>query len=159
LILSALFLCALPAAAQDTAKSPWQKLDFLLGKWTPVQGAPAAQGGSTFDRELNGKIIVRRNYSQSDARGRHDDLMVIYADTPGQAPSAIYFDSEGHVIHYMLTFPATDAVIFQSAESEPGPHFRLSYRLDQGLLDGRFEIAPPQGQYKTYLSWTLKKVP
>jgi hypothetical protein len=107
--------------------------------------------------ELNGKIIVRRNQAAYDSGARHEDLMVIYLDAPNDSPRAIYFDAEGHVIRYALTFPAPNSVTFQSDAQEPGPRYRLSYRKNGSTLDGKFEVAPPGADYKTYLSWTAKK--
>jgi hypothetical protein len=155
-----------PAGAQtaaDKAANPgWKKLEFLLGRWTGTAGEKdtplgAGQGGFSFELELNGKIIVRRNQAAYDSGDRHEDLMVIYLDAPGDAPRAIYFDTEGHVIRYSLAFPAPNSVTFLSDEHQPGPRYRLSYRLNGGTLDGKFEVAQPGAEFKTYLSWTSKK--
>jgi hypothetical protein len=166
MLLRNIFLCAValgvaPAWAQ-TADPSWKKLEFLMGKWTGVAGEKdsphgAGQGAFSFEAELNEKIIVRRNRAEYNSGVKHDDLMVIYMDTPNETPRAIYFDSEGHVIHYNLTFPAADKVVFESDASQPGPRYRLSYWRDAALLDGKFEVAPPSGEYKTYLSWTSKR--
>jgi hypothetical protein len=106
---------------------------------------------------LNQKIIVRHNHAGYTSGVRHDDLMVIYLDAPNDTPRAIYFDTEGHVIRYNLTFPAPNRVIFESDGTEAGPRFRLSYWLDGSALGGKFEVAPPGAEYKTYMSWTSKK--
>jgi hypothetical protein len=100
---------------------------------------------------------VRRNHAGHTSGPQHDDLMVIYLDDPNPTPRAIYFDSEGHVIRYSLTFPAPNQVIFESDPAQPGPRYRLSYRLNGASLDGKFELAPPGAVYKTYMSWKSKK--
>jgi hypothetical protein len=165
-ILGAVFFCVLPAWAQSTpdkaADSPWKKLEFVLGKWTGSAGEKdtplgAGQGGFSFELELNRKIVVRRNHAGYSNGVQHDDLMVIYLDAPNDTPRAIYFDTEGHVIRYNLTFPAANKVVFDSDGTQPGPRYRLSYWLNEGALDGKFEVAPPGAAYKTYLSWTSKK--
>ena len=33
----------------------------------------------------------------------------------------------------------------------------VSYWLNGRALDGKFEVAPPGAEYKTYMSWTSKK--
>jgi hypothetical protein len=144
------------------ASSPLQKLSFLLGKWTAMAGDKetplgAGKGEFTFELELNQKIIVRHNYAEYATAPRHDDLMVIYLDPPGDTPRAIYFDSEGHIIRYNLSFPGPDHVVFESDGGQPGPRYRLSYGLDQGALKGKFEVSPPGQQYNTYMSWSSRR--
>lgn len=141
---------------------PWKKLDFLLGDWTGVAGEKdtplgAGQGAFSFKPELQQKIIVRRNNAQYDSGVQHDDLMVIYLDAPNDTPRAIYFDTEGHVIHYALSFPSANRAVFESDGSQPGPRYRLSYWMEGGTLNGRFEVAAPSSEYKTYMNWTSKK--
>ena len=162
ILLSAVLFSAPPLWCQSTADTSWKKLEFLQGKWTGVAGEKdtpqgAGQGGFSFEPELNRKIIVRRNHAGYTSGTQHDDLMVIYLDAPDNAPRAIYFDTEGHVIRYNLTFPATNKAVFESDGTQPGPRFRLSYSLDGPSLNGKFEVAPPGSEYKPYLSWIAKK--
>ena len=151
-------LSVLPERAQST---PWEKLEFLLGNWAGSAGQTdtqlgAGEGGFSFDLELNRKIFVRHNHAGYASGAQHDDLMVIYLDAPDDTPRAIYFDSEGHVIRYNLTFPTSNKVIFESDGTQAGPRYRLSYWLNGRALDGKFEVAPPGSEYKTYMSWTSK---
>jgi hypothetical protein len=162
MILSAVLFSALPVWGQTAADTGWKKLEFLLGKWTGIAGEKdtplgAGQGGFSFEAELNRKIIIRHNHAAYNSGEKHDDLMVIYLDTPSDAPRAIYFDTEGHVIRYNLTFPATNKAVFESDGTQPGPRFRLSYWLDNSTLNGKFEVAPSGADYKTYMNWTAKK--
>jgi hypothetical protein len=155
------FLAAVPALhAQNT--DAWKKLDFLLGDWFGVAGEKDGQlgpggGAFSFKAELNQKIIVRRNAARYDSGVAHDDLMVVYVDLPKDGPRAIYFDTEGHTIRYNLSFPAADRVVFESDGTQPGPRYRLTYWKEGASLNGRFEIAPPSGEYQIYLSWKSKK--
>lgn len=159
------FLALTVAATQARAQSggdAWKKLDFLLGKWTGRAGDKdtpqgAGAGEFSFELQLDRKIIVRRNYAEYQAAPRHDDLMVIYLDSPNDAPRAIYFDSEGHVIRYNLAFPSANRVVFESDGTQPGPRYRLSYWAERGALNGKFEVAPPGSEYQIYMSWTSKK--
>jgi len=151
-----------PATWAQNTDPPWKKLDFLLGKWVGVAAEKdtphgAGTGGFSFETGLNAKIIMRRNHAEYTSGVKHDDLMVIYLDAPDNTPRAIYFDTEGHVIRYNVTFPAAGKAVFESDASQPGPRYRLTYWLDGAVLDGKFEVAPPNAEYKTYLSWTSKR--
>lgn len=149
---------------QSTVPKPsWQQLEFLIGNWSsqgPTQ-LGEGQGGFCFERQLDDRILVRHNfaeYKSGPAAGtRHDDLMIIYPDQPNAAPHAIYFDSEGHVIRYNVSFPAAKSAIFESESEQPGPRFRLSYALEGKILNGKFEIAVTGADYKTYLSWKSER--
>jgi hypothetical protein len=158
----ALTLAATQARAQNAGGDVWKKLGFLLGRWTGVAGDKetpqgAGQGEFSFELQLDRKIVVRKSYAEYKSEPRHDDLMVIYLDVPNDSPRAIYFDSEGHVIRYNLTFPSANAVVFESDGTEAGPRYRLSYWMERAALKGKFEVAPPGGEYKSYMSWTSKK--
>jgi hypothetical protein len=155
-------LLAAVSALHAQTNDAWKKLDFLLGDWTGAAGEKdtqlgAGQGAFSFKAELKQKIIVRRNNAQYDSGVQHDDLMVIYFDAPNDSPRAIYFDTEGHVIHYALSFPSPQRVVFESDGTQPGPKYRLTYWMEGASLDGRFEVAAPSSEYKTYLSWTSRK--
>ncbi len=166
-VIGVLLLGASLACAQATGneKTSWEALQFLLGKWAATGGgAPgAARGEATFERELGNHIIVRRSYAEyekgSAAGSRHDDLLILYADAGGGPARGIYFDSEGHVIHYRLAAQAPNMVALESDGSQPGPKFRLSYRLEGETLAGKFEIAETGNSgYKTYLVWNARRV-
>jgi len=157
LILIALFAFALHAQAPAAAPDPWKQLDFLIGKWHGAAGEKdtaigAGQGEFSFDAELKRRIIVRRNAAAYNSGITHDDLMIIYLDGPAAGPRAIYFDTEGHVIRYAITFPGTNRVVFESESGQPGPAYRLTYWLEGASLNGKFEVAG-----KTYMSWTSVK--
>ena len=141
--------------AQESA-ADWTKFDFLMGRWIGVAGAKdtplgPGQGGFSFEADLNRKIIVRKNHAEYDKGVTHDDLMVIYAEG---ATRAIYFDSEGHVIRYNISFKGKDSVVFESDGAQPGPKYRLSYWMEKNVMKGTFEVAAPgTAEFKTYLSW------
>ena len=157
-------LCTAPVSAQTAAPSPFTKLEFLLGKWIGAAGEKdtphgAGQGDFSFEPELNRKIIVRKNSAAYTSGVTHDDLMVIYADAPNDTPRAIYFDTEGHVIRYNIAFPAANRVVFESDAAQPGPRYRLTYWMNGASLDGKFELATPGADYKTYMTWSSKRDP
>ncbi len=173
-----LLLCvATVLAAQNTAdRQPgdttpnWKPIEFLLGNWIGTGGGTQTgqgQGAFSFEAQLDRHIIVRRNvaeYSSGPGAGsRHDDLMIIYVGPPGGGPAgsashqqlrAIDWDTEGHVIQYNIATPAANVVVFESDGTPSSPKYRLTYTLNGKNLDGKFEIATPGAEFKTYLSWT-----
>jgi hypothetical protein len=143
--------------------SSWRRLRFLVGTWVSAGSNElgSADGTASFTEELNQHVIIRRSFadykSGPQTGTRHDDLLVIYRDADDAPPRAIYFDSEGHVIHYGITMKADNAAVFDSEPSRPGAKYRLSYAREGDTLNGVFQIAPPGGDYKTYLTWSSRK--
>ena len=143
----------------------FDRIQPLLGNWVAMGETQlgTGQGGFSFRSELNGRVVVRRNFAEyltgMAAGTRHDDLMVIYRESGATAPRAIYFDSEGHVIRYDLSFPAAGQTVFDSEPSQPGPKYRLSYSLDGKVLTGKFEIAMQGQDLKSYLEWKAQRSP
>lgn len=165
-----LLLCALLVAAQGTPSSPidpWKALGFLQGTWeakaTGGQGV-SATGTYTFSSELGDRILARHSTSDAGCKGPesfncdHHDLLYIYQDAPGQSLKAIYFDNEGHVIHYDVSTPEAKTAIFLSDGSLPGPQFRLTYELKGAVMSGKFQMRPPgQSEWNSYLEWSGSK--
>jgi hypothetical protein len=139
-------------------------LNFLIGDWIgggsgqPGQGA----GSFSFKQDLQNHIIVRRAHSEYPPTKDkpaiiHDDLLIIYANQS----KAIYFDNEGHVIHYDLTTdPKTKNATFLSTDPAPLPLFKLTYTQSSAdQITITFEISPTgkTQDLKTYLTGTAKK--
>jgi hypothetical protein len=154
-LFSLVIVWAIMASGSASAADPpagWGPLQYLVGDWTGEGGGGPGQGtGSfSFQPDLQGKILVRKNRSEYPATKEraalvHDDLMVVYRDAPEEGLRAIYFDSEGHTIRYEVQ-AATDGsqVVFVSGAEPSAPRYRLTYtRVDQGRLKIKFEIAPP----------------
>lgn len=153
------------ASAQQAAKpADWEAWQFLLGEWegegsgTPGQGV----GGFRFSLDLQKRVLVRKNWANYPATDKqpafsHEDLMVIYQE-PSQPTRAVYFDSEGHVIHYTVEFsPDQNAVVFLSELRSTEPRYRLTYiKAPQKSVTLKFEIAPPgkPTEFKTYIQAT-----
>ncbi len=139
-----LVLVAMSVHAQD----PWKGLQFLAGEWVGEgAGSPGESAGAcSFTFDLQRKVMVRKSFAEAPTF-RHEDLMVVYLD---KDLKAIYFDSEGHVIHYTVE-SGPDSVRFLSEQ------YRLTYRKegDKLLLD--FDIAPPGKLFSNYLHATLRK--
>lgn len=147
-LVAAAVLAAAPA-------EPLSSLAWLEGEWAGEgAGTPgAAAGAFSMKRELGGHILVRRSFAEYPAANgrpafRHDDLTVISAGN-----EAVYYDNEGHVIHYAITATEGKAV-FLSAPAEGQPRFRLTYTsTGKDTLELSFDIAPPgQTEFKTYLT-------
>jgi hypothetical protein len=81
--------------------------------------------------------------------------MVIYRGDGSAPTKAIYFDNEGHVIHYTASFSDDkQTLVFVSEAAKSTPRFRLSYKKgERGSVGIKFEIAPPGNPdgFKTYL--------
>jgi hypothetical protein len=138
-------------------------LAFLLGDWAAEPGSAGETGAFTFRSDVQGHVIVRSNFARYPASGgrpasRHDDLMVIALD--GKAVHADYFDSEGHVIHYLVDSPRPREVVFLSETRPDEPRYRLRYALNaEGTLSGQFDIAAPghPDTFTPYLTWTARR--
>jgi hypothetical protein len=160
-------LALLPSAgraAEPAAADPWAGWRFLAGDWTGVEDASKLTGAFSFRFELGDHILVRRNHADLPAAGgrpatKHDDLMVVY---PGAgARNAIFFDSEGHVLHYTAELSAGGKILtFVTAPDAAGPRFRLTYtKTADDALDIRFEIAPAGSpeKFALYLSGRARR--
>jgi len=153
-----------PPAKPD---NPWAKLNFLVGEWQGIgSGAPGeATGGTTFSFELGGKVLLRKSWAKyppkpGEKEGlSHEDLMIIYPASGGAPFRAVYFDNEGHVINYAVSFPdQANSAVFETEPGPPGPRFRLTYGLGSaGTLENVFWIAAPGGDFKAYVQGTLKR--
>jgi hypothetical protein len=164
-VLVALSAGAAAACADDDAWNPYR---FLAGEWTADGSGEPGKGSGRFSFawDLNEKVLVRRNRAEYPAaEGRpamkHEDLMVIYRPDPDGPAKAIYFDSEGHVINYAVTFSDDKRTLTFLSDAVPAaPRFRLSYT--KGADDSmkiKFEIAPPgkPDGFKTYLQGDARR--
>jgi len=165
LMLLLLFLVPAQTALAQSAPDPLAPLSFLLGTWeAKTVNTPKvnAVGTYTFQLELKNHVLARHTVSNSAAcKGpadfdcNHGDLLYIYADAPGQPLRAIYFDNEGHVIHYTVNAPSASTAEFLSDPAPSGPQFRLLYELKANVMAGKFQIRMPgQENWKSYLEWS-----
>jgi len=139
----------------------------LLGSWEAKTTGGVAQAqvsaSYSFRMELRDHLIARHSRSGScsapdDFDCQHSDLLYIYPASNGTALEAIYFDNEGHVIHYGVTTPKPGTVVFISDPAQPGPQFRLSYTFLDGVMSGQFEMKMPgQTEFTSYLEWSGKR--
>ncbi len=143
---------------------PAGQLGFLLGDWTGTGAGNPGQGvGSfSFSADVQGHVLVRRAHSEYPATPErpatvHDDLMVVYAEQS----KAIYFDNEGHVIHYDISIDTSRKIAtFVSTDPAPSPLFRLTYKAENpDELAITFEIAMngKTDSLKTYLTGVVHR--
>ena len=148
-------LSLLPAMARpQEPPSPdvWGPYRFLVGTWMAEGHAEPGkgQGSFSFQFELQGKVLARRNqlaFSATPQRPAfiHEGLLVVYREGDSNPNRAIYFDSEGFVIHYTASFSEDGEVLtFLSDAAPQAARQRLTYvQNSDGSLDVKFEIAPP----------------
>jgi hypothetical protein len=175
-ILSRIFLVifTLPLVAQSATSAtsdPWKAIAFLKGTWFSSTTAAGSSGGSargtyTFETELRNHILARHTINVDGCKGPatfdcdHGDLLYIYQDMPGQPLKAIYFDNEGHVIHYDVSTPNSATALFLSDSTQPGPQFRLIYELKGTTMSGKFQMhMSGQSDWKSYLEWSGERRP
>jgi hypothetical protein len=167
-VIGVLFLALASLLAQQTKTDPrWAPLGFLIGEWVGEGGGSPGQGsgGFSFLPDQDGRILVRRNHADYPAtKGKpaysHTDLTIVYQESGETKLRAIYFDDEGHTIHYTVGHytvePSADgsSVQFLSDAAAPQPRYRLTYRqTGHDRVAIRFEIAPPgkPAAFSTYI--------
>ena len=145
-------LPAWTSSQQSPSPDVWGPYKFLLGTWTSEgHGEPGkGEGDFSFQFELQGKVLVRRNHLAFPATPQrpaftHEDLLVVYREGGSTPNRAIYFDSEGFVIHYTASFSEAGKVLtFLSDAAPQAARQRLTYfQNPDGTLKVKFEIAPP----------------
>ena len=147
--------------------SNWEKWRHLIGEWVGEgSGQPGQnQGTFSFQTDLDGKILVRKNHTVFPATADslkkvHDDLLIVYPVAQSGLQEAIYFDNEGNTIKYNVSF-AENSVVLTSDATPNVPAFRLTYvTIDSKTINITFEIAPSQNpkEFKMYLSGKAFKV-
>jgi hypothetical protein len=149
------------------AQNQWDALSFLEGTWDGATKAQAsgvhANGTYIFRKEMGGHVLARHTSAAgckgpADFNCEHSDLLYIYQDTRDQPLKAIYFDNEGHVIHYGVSTPAPGSAIFISDPAVPGPQYRLVYELAGAVMSGKFQMRMPgKAEWTSYLEWSGSK--
>ncbi len=151
-----------------TTHSAYGPLERLVGTWAADSGSGgqpgvAIRGGETWTLDLNGHVLVRRDYSEYRATStrpafRHEGLMLI-----GIAPAGGFlahsYDNEGHIIDYSIA-ASDSAIVFTSAAIPSAPQFRLTYRVAGDKCAVEFEIAAPDqpGMFRAYVTGVLHRV-
>jgi hypothetical protein len=168
-LLACLLVCAPLLCAQSVPQSQeseqWRSLSFLEGTWDAKTNGTASSGADasgtyTFRKDLSGHILTRYSgrsgcKAPADFDCNHSDLLHVYQERPGEPLRAIYFDNEGHVIHYSISTPSATSAIFISDPGVPGPRFRLVYELKNDIMQGKFQMQMPgKTEWTSYLEWS-----
>jgi hypothetical protein len=162
LILALLVTMTITCSAQQIPN--WDKWTWLTGTWVGEGSGQPGQGGGTFSFafDLDKNILVRKSHSEYTATQNrsatiHDDLMIIYPATNGNASKAIYFDYEGHVINYTVSV-SDESVVFQSEKMQDVPVFRLTYSLlENETINTKFEMSQDGQNFMTYIEGKSKR--
>ena len=143
----------------------WDKFNYLIGNWQGEgSGDPGkGEGYFSFKLDLDNKILIRNSHSEYPAVKDkpliiHDDLMIVYLNYSGKPERAIYFDNEGHVINYSITFSDSNDIVFTSDIVPKFPIFKLTYsKIENDLLNTKFEISQDGKNYITYVEGKSKR--
>jgi hypothetical protein len=167
LILVSILLISGQLLFGQQAKNPWEKWNWLIGKWVGEGNGQPGQGVGrfSFQTDLNGEILVRRSETvfpatEKTAETKHSDLLIIYTGSESKAQEAIYFDNEGHTIKYTVSFNGK-SIVLTSPVIQDMPRFRFSYSsIDNKTVSMSFEMASPQKpeEFKIYLEGKASKV-
>lgn len=139
--------------------SRWEKFNSLIGNWSGEgKGKPGNGAGYfSFKLDLSNNILVRNSHAEYPATKDkplivHDDLMIVYPDKSGNPNRAIYFDNEGHVINYSITFQNDSDIVFTSQRIPDVPVFKLTYSgIDTNLVNVKFEMSNDGEKFITYV--------
>jgi hypothetical protein len=141
------------------AADAWKPFEFLVGRWAGSESGVSGEAEFSFD--LNGSVLIRRNRTVFASTGGavHEDLLVVYREADGKF-KADYFDNEGHVIHYSsVTADSGLRVAFQSEPAGGMPAFRLIHGIEaDSLLFSDFQVAGPDGAFKTHVRGTVRRI-
>jgi hypothetical protein len=145
--------------------STWDKWNWLIGEWVGEGSGQTGQGSGAFSMkpDLDNKILIRKNHSEYPANEKrpqiiHDDLMIVYLDILGSPSKAIYFDNEGHIINYNITY-SEKTIVLTSDKTNNLPIFRLTYTLlDNDTINVKFEMSQDGEKFSIYTQGICKKV-
>lgn len=143
----------------------WKNWDWLIGRWAgEASGEPGnGQGSFTFEKSLDGKILVRKGRTEFPANEKrqafiHDDLMIIFQDDSGNPEKGIYFDNENHVLNYLIRY-ADGSIILTSVKVPGQPIMRLTYdKIDDGVAFIKFESSMDGEKFVAHVQGKSKRI-
>lgn len=138
----------------------WDKLQFLIGDWVGEGNGQPGQGKGvfSFQPDLDRNVLVRKSHTEYPPSNNrpafsHDDLMIVYRNSPGSPVKAIYFDNENHIVNYEVSC-SDKLIIFTNNAIPDSPRFRLTYeKMEDGKLNIKFEMSSSQNpeEFRIYL--------
>lgn len=116
-----------------------------------------------FSYDPDKRAIVRKSRAEfapgpGETKGLiHDDRLVIYQQPGDLHSQAIYFDDEGHIIHYTRSFPAKQpGVVFKSETHQTSPRARLLHVVtEDNTLVTEFSVEAPGGDLLSHVKGTV----
>ncbi|MDP4204883.1 MAG: hypothetical protein Q8859_02685 [Bacteroidota bacterium] len=166
-LLTLIFLLSLSYSYAQSSENTWNKWKYLIGEWVGEGNGQPGQGTGkfTFQTELDRNVLVRKSHTEFPASNNrpafaHDDLLIVYPAISENPAKAIYFDNEGHVLEYTVTY-SENSIIMTSSSISNGPRFRLSYtQISDKQVNVKFEFASPQkpDEFKAYLNGNSTKI-
>lgn len=150
---------------QSQTVNKWENWQWLLGTWKGEgSGKPGrGEGSFAFSMDLDQNIIIRKNHAEygtgdNTNKSVHEDLMIIYPSPETKSSKAIYFDNEGHVIEYQVSF-SDSSIVFTSNRTGNMPVFRLTYSpLGNNTADVKFEMSQDGKNFTIYLDGKSHKL-
>src|SRR5215471_4823053 len=159
-----LVVSVLAAQTPPPTTEQWRALSFLEGTWdaktTKAEPGVTSAGLYTFRKELGGHILARHTTNTGckgpvDYNCDHSDELYVYEEASDAPLKAIYFDNEGHVIHYTVSTPSPITAVFASEPTPTGLRFRLVYELKGSVMEGKFQmLMPGKTEWISYLEWS-----
>ncbi|MGE5429984.1 MAG: hypothetical protein ACM3QX_02865 [Syntrophomonadaceae bacterium] len=164
LLAAALIVTAAAVFGQENSKN-WDKFNYLIGNWKGEGSGKPGEGTGyfSFKLDLDNNILVRKSHSEYPASKDkplivHDDLMIVYLNNSGIPVKAIYFDNEGHVINYSVSFPNDKDIVFTSEKIPNVPVFRLTYSaIDSNTVNTIFSMSQDGENFRTYVEGKSKR--
>jgi hypothetical protein len=152
------------SASFGQQNSNWDKWKSLIGNWIGEGSGSPGQGGGTFSFtvDLDSNILIRKSHSEySTSNGKaqiHEDLMIIYNDINKNPSKAIYFDNEGHIINYKISYE-DGMIILTSEKVTNSPFFRLVYSMfDNFTCNTKFEMSQDGENFRPYIEGKSKRI-
>ncbi|HOU46284.1 MAG TPA: hypothetical protein PLL99_00685 [Chitinophagales bacterium] len=151
-----IFFSSISCFAQQN--SEWGTWDKLVGTWKGEYSGQLGKGGGvfTFAYDLNTGILIKKGRYEFPATAQNaalsiEDVLVIYPEGNKQCPKAIYFDNNGHTVHY-TTEQTDSSVTLISEKLKNKPYYKITYTLaPQNSVDISTEISKDGIQYTPYL--------
>jgi hypothetical protein len=158
---------------QATEPDPWQALRFLAGRW---EGTGEGRWGRAevkreYEFVLGGNFLFARNKSvyppqEKNPEGEvHTDWSMIGYDRQRRTFVLRQFHDEAFVNRYVLEAApgAGGPLVFTTEHIEnfiPGWRARETYRvLGDDAFEEVFALAPPDGEFKVYVTNRFRRAP
>jgi hypothetical protein len=166
-IIFIIFSCFHLYSQNQNSDTTWAQWQSLVGTWEGKNSGEPGQGEGyfTISYELGGNILVRKGHTvfpghENQPARIHDDVLIVYKENSTTPDKADYFDSEGHVLHYDISYTGNGIIILTTVPITGNPIFRLSFiKMDNVTTSIKFETALPDhpDDFKVYVEGVVIK--